>query len=115
MSTVLVASGRDRHETSSSSNTSREDDKFEKNGNVTVNVDDDVSSLGAPKEEKRFWFQRTKNYDANAIATQVRYVASSPLTSTDCMYRSACSITRKQRKTISREPTGEQTAHLHSK
>lgn len=27
--------------------------------------------LGAPLEEKRFWFQRGKNYDPNAIATQV--------------------------------------------
>ncbi len=26
--------------------------------------------LGVPAEEKRFWFQRGKNYDPNAIATQ---------------------------------------------
>lgn len=27
--------------------------------------------LGAPVEEKRFWFQRDKSYDPFAIATQV--------------------------------------------
>ncbi len=26
--------------------------------------------LGVPAEEKRFWFQRTRKYDPNAIATQ---------------------------------------------
>ncbi len=32
-----------------------------------------VAPLGVPREEKRFFFQRTKsNYDPNAIATQVR-------------------------------------------
>jgi hypothetical protein len=27
--------------------------------------------LGAPLEEKRFWFQRGKSYDPDAIATQL--------------------------------------------
>jgi hypothetical protein len=27
--------------------------------------------LGAPREEKRFWFQRGATYDPNAIATQI--------------------------------------------
>lgn len=40
------------------------------------NSDSDTSSravppLGAPVEQKRFWFQRDKNYDPDAIATQV--------------------------------------------
>lgn len=29
-----------------------------------------VAPLGVPSEEKRFWFQRGKSYDADAIATQ---------------------------------------------
>src|SRR3569833_15917 len=33
-----------------------------------------IAPLGAPLEEKRFWFQRRKGkYDPNAIATQVRW------------------------------------------
>jgi hypothetical protein len=31
----------------------------------------DVPALGAPREEKRFWFQRTGKFDFDAIATQV--------------------------------------------
>ncbi|EEY15171.1 allantoate permease [Verticillium alfalfae VaMs.102] len=30
----------------------------------------DVAPLGAPIDEKRFWFQRRSNYDPDAIATQ---------------------------------------------
>jgi hypothetical protein len=30
----------------------------------------EIPPLGAPVEEKRFWFQRTKSYDPDAIATQ---------------------------------------------
>ncbi len=30
-----------------------------------------IPPLGQPREEKKFWFQRGKNYDPNAIATQV--------------------------------------------
>ncbi|KAM9884885.1 transporter YIL166C-like protein 3 [Verticillium dahliae] len=30
----------------------------------------DVTPLGAPIDEKRFWFQRRRNYDPDAIATQ---------------------------------------------
>jgi hypothetical protein len=29
--------------------------------------------LGNPKHEKRFWFQRGKSYDPDAIATQVGF------------------------------------------
>ncbi|KAI1469392.1 MFS general substrate transporter [Daldinia caldariorum] len=37
----------------------------------TISLDSDgVPPLGAPKQEKRFWFQRTKDFDINAIATQ---------------------------------------------
>lgn len=37
----------------------------------TTSLGSDAPPLGAPKEEKRFWFQRTKDFDENAIATQV--------------------------------------------
>ncbi|KAI2603054.1 MFS general substrate transporter [Hypoxylon fragiforme] len=36
----------------------------------TTSLGSDAPPLGAPKEEKRFWFQRTKDFDENAIATQ---------------------------------------------
>lgn len=32
---------------------------------------DGVSPLGVPLEEKRFWFQRGKEFDHESIATQV--------------------------------------------
>jgi hypothetical protein len=31
---------------------------------------EEIPPLGAPIEEKRFWFQRTRTYDPDAIATQ---------------------------------------------
>lgn len=31
---------------------------------------DDIAPLGQPDEERRFWFQRSKNFDPQAIATQ---------------------------------------------
>lgn len=31
-----------------------------------------ITPLGQPQEEKKFWFQRRKDYNPNAIATQVR-------------------------------------------
>ncbi|KAF7554079.1 hypothetical protein G7Z17_g3185 [Cylindrodendrum hubeiense] len=34
------------------------------------NASDSIPSLGAPVDEKRFWFQRGKTYDPDAIATQ---------------------------------------------
>jgi hypothetical protein len=30
-----------------------------------------IAPLGKPLEERKFWFQRIKNYDPYAIATQV--------------------------------------------
>lgn len=32
---------------------------------------DSIPPLGLPQEERKFWFQRGKDYDPNAIATQV--------------------------------------------
>lgn len=34
---------------------------------------DQIPPLGVPRQEKRFWWQRTKSFDRNAIATQVRF------------------------------------------
>lgn len=42
----------------------------EKGALATVTVDE-IPPLGAPHDEKRFWFQRTRKYDPNGIATQV--------------------------------------------
>ncbi|KAI1483721.1 MFS general substrate transporter [Daldinia eschscholtzii] len=37
----------------------------------TISLDSDgIPPLGAPKQEKRFWFQRSKDFDIDAIATQ---------------------------------------------
>jgi len=47
------------------------DGKGEKASHVqTETIYETALPLGAPAEEKRFWFQRTKKYDPNAIATQ---------------------------------------------
>ena len=37
---------------------------------TTIPVYDTSSALGAPITEKRFWWQRNKDYDPDAIATQ---------------------------------------------
>ncbi len=34
-------------------------------------IDDAVPPLGKPEARKKFWFQRSKDYDPDAIATQV--------------------------------------------
>lgn len=36
----------------------------------TSSLNSNVPPLGAPLDEKRFWFQRYKTYDPDAIATQ---------------------------------------------
>ncbi|KAI1442824.1 MFS general substrate transporter [Annulohypoxylon stygium] len=48
---------------------SEDDKKIVTESTTSLNIDD-VPPLGAPHEEKRFWFQRTKNFDGEAIATQ---------------------------------------------
>jgi hypothetical protein len=37
---------------------------------ITTLLSEEILPLGVPFEEKRFWFQRGKNYDPDAIATQ---------------------------------------------
>jgi MFS transporter, ACS family, DAL5 transporter family protein len=47
------------------------DEKGEKTVGIrTETIYETALPLGAPEEEKRFWFQRTRKYDPNAIATQ---------------------------------------------
>jgi hypothetical protein len=47
------------------------DGKGEKTSHVKTEVIYETAlPLGVPAEEKRFWFQRTRTYDPNAIATQ---------------------------------------------
>jgi hypothetical protein len=47
------------------------DGKGEKTSQVkTETIYETALPLGVPAEEKRFWFQRTRKYDPNAIATQ---------------------------------------------
>jgi len=38
--------------------------------NGTDSSTDDIAPLGQPSKERRFWFQRAKSYDPQAIATQ---------------------------------------------
>lgn len=74
MSTVLVSNNLLQNSSPTSSAGSSDIEGFEKHGNVNVSVNEEVPPLGVPKEEKRFFFQRTKEYDPNAIATQVRHL-----------------------------------------
>lgn len=54
---------------SSSSSDDLSDDKKSPKVHTTA-AHDTAAPLGAPSAEKRFWWQRNKNYDPNAIATQ---------------------------------------------
>lgn len=40
------------------------------NVSIVTTTSEEIPPLGAPLEEKRFWFQRGKTYDPDAIATQ---------------------------------------------
>ncbi|PSN64875.1 MFS general substrate transporter [Corynespora cassiicola Philippines] len=44
-------------------------DKGQEKDKVNIFVTEDAPPLGVPNAEKRFWFQRSKAYDPNAIAT----------------------------------------------
>jgi hypothetical protein len=59
-------------ETTSTSQRASQSDQDEKNPEVSVEGTGDIPPLGVPGEEKRFWFQRSKGYNPDAIATQVR-------------------------------------------
>ncbi|KAF2664689.1 MFS general substrate transporter [Microthyrium microscopicum] len=67
MSTVLTYSGRSRVP---SSNPSSEELDDKKKPIVRTGSVESIPSLGQPKDEKRFWWQRAKGFDGDAIATQ---------------------------------------------
>lgn len=48
---------------------------LEKDGSTST-IAEDVPPLGIPKDEKRFWFQRARSYDPDAIATLVHHLTS---------------------------------------
>lgn len=79
MSTVIPGSG-----SASSSKSygaiSVSNELLEKDGS-TEEILEEVPPLGVPHEEKRFWWQRAKTYDPDAIATLVcTHFSPSPLT-----------------------------------
>ena len=75
MSTVLTKYGLNRGRTSvpadlSTSGVAIAAARLEKKPEVSVELSENVAPLGVPREEKRFWFQRTKAYNPDAVATQ---------------------------------------------
>lgn len=74
MATVLTGprgpSGDASYSTSSSS-TVATGGVLEKKDPANVTVAEDGPALGAAHAERRFWFQRAKSYDPDAIATLV--------------------------------------------
>ncbi|GAB7349966.1 hypothetical protein MBLNU459_g0655t1 [Dothideomycetes sp. NU459] len=85
MTTVLTGNARYTNGTSSSGSSSSLEgfstsQRDAKETDVTISsVDRHEAPLGVPRDEKQFWFQRTKAYDPNAIATQ-RSVYDNPET-----------------------------------
>ena len=45
--------------------------RFEKQPTFSEEASEEIPPLGEPRQEKKFWFQRSVDYDPNAIATQV--------------------------------------------
>ncbi|KAF1986879.1 MFS general substrate transporter [Aulographum hederae CBS 113979] len=80
-----IASSNDS--TESNFGTFQGDGAVEKGAKSSVIVVDGVPTLGAPHEEKRFWFQRSKTFDVNAVATQLS-VYDNPDTAKDYLPRS---------------------------
>lgn len=97
MATVLVQDIRDR-KTATESTTSL--------------GSHDVPPLGAPHQAKqRFWFQRTKDFDNNAIATQVRRgfqfsFVLGVITDEDFANSQVSSTIPRRRSSINRAKTG---------
>lgn len=65
MATVIV------NKTKTTATTSSTEAVDNKDGFESSVSEINAPPLGAPAEEKRFFFQRTRAYDPNAIATQV--------------------------------------------
>jgi hypothetical protein len=77
---------------------------IEKNG-AEVTVAEDAPPLGAPNAEKRFWFQRAKSYDPDAVATLVGLLLLFLRIDIDFVSL-AYTIIRKPRNNISLVQTG---------
>jgi hypothetical protein len=56
--------------TSSQGSSENLGDKKKSNHVTSTPVNDSSLTLGVPASEKRFWWQRNRNYDPDAIATQ---------------------------------------------
>ncbi|OJJ49947.1 hypothetical protein ASPZODRAFT_59291 [Penicilliopsis zonata CBS 506.65] len=73
MSQIIASSSRRRDDQSSQvdcSSIQEADDEKALKSDVHVSICKEIPELGDPAEEQRFWFQRSKNYNPNAIATQ---------------------------------------------
>lgn len=67
--------------------------------------------LGQPQENKKFWFQRGKDYDPHEIATQVRRIPQLDwrYVVTIMMISRACTTSPRSKTNTSRTQTGEKT------
>ncbi|KAJ9142919.1 MFS general substrate transporter [Pleurostoma richardsiae] len=70
MSTVLTRDQKERVAAAADEGKTVTADSKEVGATSSSSSLSEVPPLGAPVEEKRFWFQRTRHYDPDAIATQ---------------------------------------------
>ncbi|KAK5705085.1 hypothetical protein LTR97_002199 [Elasticomyces elasticus] len=66
----LLNSGTASSDGSGSNSTTTSLKDLDHKATTTVTVSEDIPPLGVPKQEKRFWFQRSKGFESSAIATQ---------------------------------------------
>ncbi|KAK5678974.1 hypothetical protein LTS10_008629 [Elasticomyces elasticus] len=66
----LLKSGATSSDGSGSNSTTTSLKDLDQKSTTIVTVSQDIPPLGVPKQEKRFWFQRSKGFDSSAIATQ---------------------------------------------
>jgi hypothetical protein len=71
MATVIAIQKKKSDETPSPG--SQSSNELNTKSLAEVNISETSLPLGVPGEERRFWFQRAKAYDPNAIATQVGF------------------------------------------
>jgi len=84
---------------------------FEKDSTETII--EEILPLGVAKEERRFWFQRARAYDADAIATLVWMFLSHVQFHTANYDSQASTTTPKQRNSISHDQIGRMFAPSH--